>query len=96
MCSTEFLKKLCTVLAAKCAPTFNFRSPSPEPIYNHEGKRLNTRDVRWRKRIETERHEAVQEMLKLNPHYHIPPDYKAPDVKIQDKVFIPVGSRSWC
>ena len=73
-------------------PSCTHSSPSPEPMYNHEGKRLNTRDVRWRKRIETERHDAVQEMLKLNPTYMIPADYRPPEVKISDKVYIPVGA----
>ena len=67
------------------------RSPSPEPIYNHEGKRLNTRDIRWRKRIETERHDAIKEMLSLNPHYRVPPDYRPPEAKIEDKIYLPMG-----
>ena len=67
------------------------RSPSPEPMYNSEGKRLNTREWRARKRIEEDRHEAIQQMVKLNPQYQVPPDYKPPEVKIQDKIPIPYG-----
>ncbi len=52
------------------------RSPSPEPIYSHDGKRLNTRDVRSRKKLEEERHELVQRATNLNPEYRPPVDYK--------------------
>lgn len=52
------------------------RSPSPEPIYNNEGKRLNTREYRTRKKLEEERHRLVQEALKLNTDYKPPADYK--------------------
>ena len=52
------------------------RSPSPEPIYSHDGKRLNTREVRVRKKLEDERHELVQQAINLNPEYRAPTDYK--------------------
>ncbi len=52
------------------------RSPSPEPIYDNMGKRLNTRDVRQRAKLEAERHKHIVEMLKLNPEYKPPADYK--------------------
>jgi len=52
------------------------RSPSPEPIYSHDGKRLNTREVRVRKRLEEERHELVQQAIKLSAEYKPPADYK--------------------
>ena len=53
-----------------------YRSPSPEPIYSHDGKRLNTREVRVRKKLEDERHELVQQAINLNPEYRPPVDYK--------------------
>lgn len=65
------------------------RSPSPEPIYNHEGKRLNTREYRMRKKLEELRHELVQKALKVNSNYHPPSDYKPPVVRVSDKVLIP-------
>jgi splicing factor 1 len=52
------------------------RSPSPEPIYDSNGKRLNTREVRARTKLEGERHKLVLEMFKLNPEYKPPVDYK--------------------
>lgn len=52
------------------------RSPSPEPIYNNEGKRLNTREYRTRKKLEEDRHKLIQEALALNTDYKPPADYK--------------------
>ena len=52
------------------------RSPSPEPIYNSEGKRLNTREFRVRKKLEEERHMLIQEAQILNEDYKPPADYK--------------------
>lgn len=65
------------------------RSPSPEPIYNSEGKRLNTREFRIRKKLEEERHSLIVEAQSLNEDYKPPVDYKPPIIKIQDKVMIP-------
>ncbi|XP_067124273.1 splicing factor 1-like isoform X1 [Centruroides vittatus] len=65
------------------------RSPSPEPIYNSEGKRLNTREYRTRKRLEDERHTLIQEMYKFNTDFKPPADYKPPLVKVSEKVMIP-------
>lgn len=57
-------------------PTPRSRSPSPEPIYNSEGKRLNTREFRTRKKLEEERHNLITEMVALNPDFKPPADYK--------------------
>ena len=53
-----------------------FRSPSPEPIYSSDGKRLNTREYRKRKEFEEMRHDAIQKMILVNNKYKPPPDYK--------------------
>ncbi|KAF6212949.1 hypothetical protein GE061_010662 [Apolygus lucorum] len=65
------------------------RSPSPEPIYSSDGKRLNTREFRTRKALEEERHSLIQKMLKVNPDFKPPADYKPPIVRVSDKVMIP-------
>ncbi|KAK7867354.1 hypothetical protein R5R35_008902 [Gryllus longicercus] len=65
------------------------RSPSPEPIYSSDGKRLNTREYRTRKRLEEERHHLIQQMLTLNPEFKPPADYKPPIIRVSDKVMIP-------
>lgn len=59
-----------------CILDFPNRSPSPEPIYNSEGKRLNTREYRTRKKLEEERHSLITEMVGLNPEFKPPADYK--------------------
>ncbi|VDK67728.1 unnamed protein product, partial [Onchocerca ochengi] len=51
------------------------RSPSPEPIYDASGKRLNTREIRKRQELEQLRHEKIQALLKLNPNFKPPADY---------------------
>ncbi|XP_049784088.1 splicing factor 1-like [Schistocerca cancellata] len=65
------------------------RSPSPEPIYSSDGKRLNTREYRTRKKLEEERHHLIQKMLTLNPDFKPPADYKPPIIRVSDKVMIP-------
>jgi len=52
------------------------RSPSPEPIYNNEGKRLNTREYRTRKKLEEERHVLITQVMKANVDYKPPADYR--------------------
>ncbi|XP_018328118.1 splicing factor 1 [Agrilus planipennis] len=65
------------------------RSPSPEPIYSSDGKRLNTREFRVRKRLEEERHNLVLKMQQINPDFKPPVDYKPPVIRVSDKVMIP-------
>jgi hypothetical protein len=45
------------------------RSPSPEPTYDGQGKRLNTRDYRIRERLNNERLQLTEHMLKVAPEY---------------------------
>jgi splicing factor 1 len=65
------------------------RSPSPEPVYDNNGKRLNTREVRAIKKLEDERHFFITKMLNENPLYKPPADYRPPVIKIREKVLIP-------
>ncbi|XP_012268127.1 splicing factor 1-like [Athalia rosae] len=65
------------------------RSPSPEPIYSSDGKRLNTREYRTRRKLEEERHNLIQKIMKINPEFKPPPDYKPPIIRVHDKVMIP-------
>ncbi|TPX37449.1 hypothetical protein SmJEL517_g00588 [Synchytrium microbalum] len=65
------------------------RSPEPEPIYGADGKRVNTREYRYRKKFEEERHALVQSAVKLSPDFKPPSDYKKP-TKMTDKIYIPV------
>ncbi|CDK28555.1 unnamed protein product [Kuraishia capsulata CBS 1993] len=70
-------------------PTDRLRSPSPPPEYDSSGKRTNTREYRYRKKLENERHKLVTTAISTLPLYQPPPDYKKP-AKTQEKLFIPV------
>ena len=65
------------------------RSPSPEPIYDGHGKRMNTREYRWKRRIQNNRHTCIQKLLAINPEFRPPADYKAPEIKLQERIEIP-------
>ncbi|CAO3655301.1 unnamed protein product [Mucor hiemalis] len=69
-------------------PTERARSPSPEPIYNADGKRINTREARYKKKLEDERHRLMEIAIKTIPNFRPPVDYKRP-TKTQEKVYIP-------
>ncbi|KAL3936421.1 MAG: hypothetical protein SGBAC_008263 [Bacillariaceae sp.] len=43
------------------------RSPSPPPVYGADGKRKNTRAVRWRDRWTAERQDLLEKLMNLNP-----------------------------
>ena len=66
------------------------RSPSPAPQYDNFGRRTNTREIRYRKRLEDERHKLVEKAIKVIPNYHPPSDYRRP-TKTQEKVYVPVN-----
>ena len=74
--------------------TFRFankrRSPSPPPQYDNFGRRTNTREYRYRKRLEDGRHKLVEKAMKIIPNYHPPSGYRRP-TKTQEKVYIPVN-----
>ncbi|KAE9550849.1 hypothetical protein FO519_005930 [Halicephalobus sp. NKZ332] len=65
------------------------RSPSPEPIYDNTGKRLNTREVRKKQELEQKRHEKITQLKALNPDYKPPADYRPPNIRIHEKIWIP-------
>ncbi|KAF6262591.1 hypothetical protein COO60DRAFT_1699170, partial [Scenedesmus sp. NREL 46B-D3] len=52
------------------------RSPSPEPVYNENGARINTREQRARDKLTRHRNELITEMIKANPKYKPPADYR--------------------
>lgn len=64
------------------------RNGSPEPVYGMDGKRANTREMRYRDKLEKERHRLVEEAIKADPLYKPPMDFKRPN-KLTDKVYIP-------
>ncbi|KAL2614238.1 hypothetical protein R1flu_025930 [Riccia fluitans] len=64
------------------------RSPSPEPIYDNMGIRINTREYRAREKLTRERQEVIAQLIKKNPSFKPPADYKPP--KLYKKLYIPV------
>ncbi|CAI1578213.1 hypothetical protein SEUBUCD646_0L01820 [Saccharomyces eubayanus] len=70
-------------------PSRKNRSPSPPPVYDAQGKRTNTREQRYRKKLEDERIKLVEIALRAIPYFVPPDDYKRP-TKFQDKYYIPV------
>lgn len=66
------------------------RSPSPAPQYDNFGRRVNTREYRYRKRLEDERHKLIDKAMKTIPNYHPPSDYRRP-TKTQEKIYVPVN-----
>jgi splicing factor 1 len=68
----------------------HLRSPSPPPQYDNHGRRVNTREYRYRKRLEDERHKLIERAMKTIPNYHPPQDYRRP-TKTQEKVYVPVN-----
>ena len=51
---------------------------------------MNTREYRYRKRLEDERHKLIEKAMKIIPNYHPPSDYRRP-TKTQEKVYVPVN-----
>nr|CDI56842.1 probable MSL5-branch point bridging protein [Melanopsichium pennsylvanicum 4] len=68
------------------------RSPSPPPTYDAQGRRTNTREVRYRKKLEDERISLVDRQLKLDPNYRPPADYHAikRNQRPTEKVYLPI------
>ena len=47
----------------------DLRSPSPEPIYDNQGKRINTREVRKRDYFIRERISLIEDCMKMRKTY---------------------------
>ncbi|KAK9291429.1 hypothetical protein L1049_019376 [Liquidambar formosana] len=63
------------------------RSPSPQPVYNNLGIRINTREVRLREKLIQERQDIISRLIKRNPTFERLPDFKPQHYK---KLYIPV------
>lgn len=68
------------------------RSPSPPPTYDNQGRRTNTREVRYRKKLEDERINLVEKQIKMDPNYKPPAEYHATKRNRQpmEKVYLPL------
>lgn len=70
------------------------RSPSPPPQYDDYGRRTNTVDIRYRKKLEDERIRLIDRAMKADPNFRPPMDIAIGSRRgfgrPQDKVYIPV------
>jgi len=66
------------------------RSPSPEPIYDTNGKRVNTRDQRAREKLMFERQAMVEMAMAMFPQFKPPADYTPATTKKMRKIYIPI------
>jgi splicing factor 1 len=66
------------------------REPSPEPIYDNHGKRLNTKDLRAKDKLIEERQHLVEAAFTMNPQFKPPADYSPSFIKRYRKIYIPV------
>lgn len=68
------------------------RSASPPPSYDAQGRRTNTREVRYRKKLEDERMRLVDRAFKNDPNFRPPAEYhqQKRSQRPSDKVYIPV------
>ena len=70
----------------------SFSSPSPPPTYDGQGRRTNTREVRYRKKLEDERIRLVDRAMKNDPNFRPPVEYhqQKRNQRPSEKVYIPV------
>lgn len=69
------------------------RSPSPPPTYDAQGRRTNTREQRYRKKLEDEKTQRIERQLQLDPHYQPPMEYAAyrRNVRPMELVYLPTS-----
>ena len=64
------------------------RSPSPEPVYDYFGIRINTRQERLRQKLRQKRQHIISTLIQKNPTLQQPLEYKSS--KLFKKLYIPV------
>lgn len=89
---SSFPFSLLTRILASLSISVTPRSPSPPPTYDAQGRRTNTRDIRYRRKLENERIALVERAMKNDPHFQAPAEYhqQKRSHRPQDKVYIPV------
>ena len=63
------------------------RSPSPEPIYDKEGKRLNTTEQRMKDEMISEIQTLIDECQSMNPKFVPPHEFR--NMKKSRKIYLP-------
>ncbi|KAL3755921.1 hypothetical protein ACJRO7_002898 [Eucalyptus globulus] len=69
------------------------RFPSPEPIYDSMGIRINTREYEARERLNKERQEIISQIIKRNPAFKPPLDYRPPQYPGYNFIELIIGPR---
>jgi len=54
------------------------RSPSPQPLYDINGLRLNTREIRAKDKLMQRRSDLIEDLIRTDPGYRPPADYRQP------------------
>lgn len=70
--------------------TIEHKTPSPEPIYDQQGKRINTREARAREHLLAERHGLVTTATAMYPGFKPPADYQPVTSKKMRKIMVPI------
>jgi len=65
------------------------RSPSPEPIYNSKGVRVNTRIERQRVKLQNQRNTAITKLKVLDPTYDPPACMKYKNGLLEQRIEVP-------
>ena len=65
------------------------RSPSPEPIYNSKGMRINTRLDRTKNKLVRQRNDAITKLKTLDPTYQPPSNFNYKNAQLEERVPIP-------
>ncbi|KAL6927602.1 hypothetical protein ACO0SA_004224 [Hanseniaspora valbyensis] len=65
------------------------RSPSPPPIYDNMGNRTNTRENRYKKKMDDERIKLIELAMRSLPNYNAPENYVKPNF-FKEKFYVPV------
>lgn len=73
-------------------PPNHERSPSPPPTYDVYGRRNNTREQRYRQKLEDERVLLIERQMRLDPYYRPPTEYHTAkrSTRPMDKVYLPM------
>lgn len=65
----------------------DIRSPSPEPVYDNQGRRINTIEQRTKDAMNKEINDIIEELIDMNVGFVPPKEWRPP--KRQRKIYLP-------
>lgn len=71
-----------------------FRSPSPEPTYDGQGNRTNTRQQRVKEKLLLERQQLILRAMRMYPGFKAPADYVPISLKKWKRIYFPIEKHS--